>query len=145
MHCLPLKPKFLPALHSCSSVLSPESPLYCVHTRSIAEGRSCARAAVTMALRAKRNSVRSGVRVMERSRAKSSAANMRPDRCGEARQMLLMSVSARADSMRAIMDGGFREEVDLDRVCLITSVTKWRSEGELTFGTTMVSRLGACS
>lgn len=105
----------------------------------------CARAAVTIALRANKNSVRSGVRVMERSRAKSSAAKMRPERWGEARQMVLMSVRARADSIRAIIDGGVRGEADFERVCLITSVTKWRSEAELTLGTTMVSRLGACS
>ena len=87
------------------------------------------------------------MRVMERSRAKSSAAKIRPERWGEARQMEVRSVRALADSIRAIIEGGGRggSEVVVVRVWRITSVMKWRSEAEFTLGTTMASTLGARS
>lgn len=65
------------------------------------DGRSFARQAVTIADLAYRNSIKEGVRVSERSKAKSSAAKIKPDRYGEALQMLDRSVTALADSMSA--------------------------------------------
>ena len=87
------------------------------------------------------------MRVMERSRAKSSAAKIRPERWGEARQMEVRSVRALADSISAMMEGGGRggSEAAVARVCRITSVMKWRSEAEFTLGTTMALTLGARS
>ena len=67
----------------------------------MADGRLCARHAVVIADLAYKNSVSDGVRVKERSRAKSSAANMRPDRYGLALQMLVRFERALADSMSA--------------------------------------------
>ena len=67
--------------------------------------------------------------------------------------MLVRSVSALADSMRArSLSGGAQgvEEEGVEgwrsgSVCRITSVTKCRSAAELTFGMTMASRCGPCS
>ena len=67
--------------------------------------------------------------------------------------MLERSERALADSMRARMfRGGGKWGVGVGvvgcrdgRVWRITSVMKWRSEGEFTLGTTMVSRFGALS
>jgi hypothetical protein len=56
----------------------------------------------------------------------------------------------RADSINASSRIG-REDADgvagcrSGNVCLITSVTKWRSDAELTLGITMASKLGACN
>ncbi len=67
-------------------------------------------------------------------------------------QILESEDRAFADSIRArsLMGGGVAEGFEVlacrwGRVCLITSVTKWRSEAELTLGITIVSRLGALS
>lgn len=84
----------------------------------------------------------------ERSRAKSSAAKMRPERYGDAAQMEERAMSDFADSMSAMIERGFSEDEEEwrdGRVCFITSVTKWRSAAEFTFGTMIVSRLGALS
>lgn len=111
------------------------------------EGKSCALAAVAIALLAYKNSVSEGVRVRDRSREKSSAAKMRPERYGEALHISPKFESDFADSMRArrrigvLLPGEWRE----GRVCRITSVTKWRSDAEFTFGITIASRFGAWS
>lgn len=60
-----------------------------------------ARAAVVIVCLAKRNSVSEGVRVMERSFAKSSAANIRLERRGVEVHIWRMSIIERADSKRA--------------------------------------------
>lgn len=116
-------------------------------------GRLYARHAVAIADLAYRNSVREGVRVRERSRAKSSAAKIRPERYGVALHILERSESALADSMRARMFIGGVSWGDEDgedgclegRVCRMTSVTKCKSDAEFTFGMTNVSRFVALS
>ena len=95
MHCFPLNPNCFPFKHSSSKIFigsgpSPALPAdrrYVVHTKSIVDGSSAARAAVAMEDRAKRNSVNDGVRVMLRSRAKSSAANIKPCKYGDEAQI----------------------------------------------------------
>lgn len=84
---------------------------------------------------------------MLRSRAKSSAANMRPDRRGLALHIWSSEERERADSMSARME---TDEVGrglgrVESVWLTTSVMKWRSEGDWTLGTTRVVRLGDLS
>ena len=97
-----------------------------------------------MALRAKRNSVRSGVRVRERSSAKSSAAKQRPERRpGAAEAMEERLESERADSMSARMEIGCVCEVR--REWAITSAMKVRSEADSVLGSMIVVRLGDSS
>src|SRR6478735_7591496 len=104
----------------------------------MALGSPAARAAVTMADLAYRNSVNDGVLVRDRSRAKSSAAKMKPLKYGDALHICERSMTARADSMRAIILIGFSASVACrsGATCRRTSVTKVRSAAELTLGTT---------
>lgn len=75
----------------------------------------------------------------ERSRAKSSAANIRPDRRGVTSQIWGRFMIDCADSIKArILRGG--EDEDVGRRCDIMSVTNWRSDGLFTFGMTRASR-----
>lgn len=97
---------------------------------------------------------------MERSWAKSSAAKIRPERVvfwlddDEVVEVQIWGreMSDLADSIRARREMGGRgsgerqgEGGAVERVWAITSVMKVKSEGELTFGTTRVVRLGDLS
>ena len=72
----------------------------------------------------------------ERSRAKSSAAKMRPERRGVARQMEVRFEMDLADSMRARI-------LTWEDLRVRKSAVQVRSAGEFTLGMTMVSRFGA--
>ena len=70
--------------------------------------------------------------MMDRSRAKSSAANIRPERRGEDLQIESSEERERADSIRArrVTEEGERGKGRVESVWVITSVMKWRSEGD---------------
>ena len=100
---------------------------------------------------------------MDRSKAKSSAAKIRPDKYGEEAHMEDRSMRALADSIKASRRRGLDLLMSVTvflvtrlaegrvagclvgRVWRITSVTKDRSEADLTLGITMASRFGALS
>ncbi len=109
-------------------------------------GNEAARAAVAMAERAYRNSESDGVPCQGHVKAKSSAAKIRPERYGDAAQIEDKSITARADSIRAISFIGF---VDEEEECRSgakwrrASVTKVRSLALFTFGTTIASTCGS--
>lgn len=75
----------------------------------MADPKLCARHSVTITDRAYKNSLREGVRVNERSKAKSSAPKMSPESWGMAPQMLERLDMAFADSMRAMIANGSLE------------------------------------
>ena len=80
-----------------------------------------------------------------RSRAKSSAAKIRPDRRGVEVQIRERLVIDLAVSIRAIrdMDWSWRGlEEAVESVWLMTSVMKVRSEADSTLGITRLERLG---
>ncbi|KAK5632977.1 hypothetical protein RRF57_008691 [Xylaria bambusicola] len=108
-------------------------------------GNEAARAAVAIADRAYRNSESDGVRVSDMSIAKSSAAKIRPDRYGDAAQIEERSITARADSIRAISLMGFAsaDECRSGARCRRASVMKVKSLALFTFGITMASSWGS--
>ncbi|KAL8699866.1 MAG: hypothetical protein Q9201_005762 [Fulgogasparrea decipioides] len=88
-----------------------------------------------MADLANKNSISDGVLVNDKSKAKSSAANISPERYGEALQIPERSVTALADSMSARMLSEGLPDCPNPSVCRwgsawrMTSVTKFRSDG----------------
>lgn len=112
IHCFPLNPNPFPCRHSSSNTRRPSGPRKEVHTKSIVDGNSCARAAVAIADLAYRNSASDGVLVSDRSSAKSSAAKINPLKYGDDLHISPKFMTDSADSTRAMIFSGLGEAAE---------------------------------